>query len=123
MSALGAGPHLDAEIRRVVFGEAATPYPGGAFVRVAPPEEWRRVPAYSSRIEAAWLVVTRLRAIGLGVVIGSASDGWEVEITTTEALEQQGYHGCSAPVGPLPLSICRAALHACSDASALDGSR
>jgi hypothetical protein len=74
------------------------------------------LPRFSTSIEAAWLIAERLRAIGLGVIIASEADGWEVEIITTEALYERGYRGVYRCDAMAPLAICTAALFACEAA-------
>lgn len=70
------------------------------------------VPRYSEDIAAAWTVAERLRDLGLEVIIGSEPDGWEVEVVVTKALFEQGYRGIYSKHGALPISLCRAAIHA-----------
>lgn len=73
------------------------------------------VDEFSTDLNTAWTVVERLREIGLGIVIGSEGDGWEIEIVTTEALHAQGYHGLYDQGPSMPEVICRAALRAIED--------
>jgi hypothetical protein len=73
------------------------------------------IPPYSKGIAAAWAVVERLRELGLEIIIGSEPDGWEVEITVTEALAAQGYSGCYSKHAPIAEAICSAALTALRD--------
>lgn len=145
-----AGPELDAEVARVVFGwrrmepknpthlrcfagkfgwvlmppgqdhygqwkpaEPGTP-PAPDWLDVLAEEE--TVPPYSTDIAAAWLVVERLREIGLGVLIATERSGWEVELTTTPALYERGYRGCFRTDPTMPLVVCRAALVAFAEA-------
>ena len=116
---------LDVEIARVVFkikrlyGFDGQPWDGvDNFPQYIPSgKPWhghqidaRTLPWFSRDIAAAWTVVERLREIGMGIVIGNEPDGWEVEITTTETLYQQGYRGCYSRHAPIAEAICRAAL-------------
>jgi hypothetical protein len=96
------GRELDAQVARSVFGhEAAT--------------------AYSTTWEGMGLVIDRLRMLGLGVVIGSEGDGWEVEITVTEALHAQGYRGGYTLDASLPAAVSRAAVRSLEHAGRPDG--
>lgn len=99
---------LDIEICRQIFGHDIKP-------------EWEswlpNIPPYSTNIGTAWAVVKRLREIGLGLVIATEGDGWEVEILSTEALYGQGYTGCYVTAPTVPEAICRAALLSCSAAA------
>jgi hypothetical protein len=70
------------------------------------------IPPFSTDIAAAWLVAEKLREIGLEIIVASESDGWETEVTVTEALHQQGYRGCYAKAASAAESISRAALRA-----------
>lgn len=106
---------LDAEVERAIFG--------GDVIRAHGTGAWgyrwkdsegiidtKSIPCYSTDIAAAWAVAERLREVGLGVLVSSEPDGWEVEITTTEALYQQGYQGCYAKADTAAEAICRGAL-------------
>jgi hypothetical protein len=85
------GRALDAQVARSVFGQEVTR-------------------DYSTTWEGMGLVIDRLRSMGLGVVIGSEGDGWEVEIIVTEALHAQGYRGCYTLDALLPAAVSRAAV-------------
>lgn len=68
------------------------------------------VPAYSTDIAAAWLVVERMRALGWCVAINDRMDDpepWWCEFAT------DGYErGAQAWANTMPLAVCRAALAA-----------
>jgi hypothetical protein len=72
------------------------------------------VPRYSTDMAAAWLVVERLRKIGLSICLSDEDDGWEIEVITIEALYGQGYRGCYVTKASAQEAICQAAIHAVS---------
>ena len=119
MSTREAGPGLDAEIARSLFGHEVeiSPVTGAPMIRFAPVREptWPhqglgRMPSYSSEIEAAWLVVERMRELDHSVEITDDEvvphqSGWGV---TFRGPDSEGWYDAPTPA----LGICGAALDA-----------
>ena len=119
MAEIDAGAALDAEIARVVFGEIAKVYPGGAFypVPLRPDQRSSRVPLYSSDLRAAWMVVERLGDIGcccVSVAREQIAGHTQVDAVVIRDGAELGDHARTfvASADTAPLAICRVALQA-----------
>jgi hypothetical protein len=110
-----AGQTLDAAVQRAVWGSNLLRIP-----TAGEPHHWviyieagkvQPIPPYSSSIEAAWLIIARLKSLGFGVRIDC--DPFEVDevwvISTRSCWRTKG--------NDHPLAICRAALSAVAMAS------
>lgn len=135
-----AGPALDAEISRVVFGIAWKLHPYCVINGVRkdvptwmydedwcspddPPGGWTwgvKPPPYSTDITAAWTVVEHLKSLGGAVLVEyQQTKNWPEEMTELDPAERwrcgYGISGTDmcwrfASGDTMPLAVCRAAL-------------
>jgi hypothetical protein len=117
---------LDAEIATRVFGltlvrgvrtdcnasgEKAPPDVGIAAGEFLGEPSYTPVPHYSSSIADAWLVVEKVRALGMPLML------WETDGRWFAAFVYHGYRGYDAET--VPLAICKAALAAIEEHAAI----
>ena len=139
MTETQAGPELDAEIARRVFGREVIPCDAvsdagplhGHVVQDGAVRQCNLNP-YSTSIAAAWFVVEKMRAMGVWLAIRPVSDmhvdiddagaRWRVASFNEECVpynddwDSPQVSECAATA---PLAICRAALLCCAERSTM----
>jgi hypothetical protein len=110
-----AGPVLDAEVHRVVFGHRLRNVKGTWVQEDDPGGQWKPVPPYSTAVASAWSVVEQMRP-KYAIEIRDRDERlhqavWEVELDPYEAIP-----GGWAQAETFPLAACRAALLATFEA-------
>jgi hypothetical protein len=118
MSEWRAGPELDAEIARRIFGERIGQYGAGDDVHrfITNCGVVRDLPPYSSDMSAAWMIVEQFTERGYQVHViqypGEASTDSRARCSIVQVVRGVRRRVADIRSSDAPLAICRAALRA-----------